>query len=216
MQSAHRRHMMMTAGCSHPDPDRPGLDREPDREGPTDEPGDVHTERGGSLFAHPTPSEATRAGSDSRRLSSYVYGLIVGGAVLATAPEEFRLARVAFSLFATLVIYWAAETYVHWIAARTLAGRPLVRSEYGAIVRDGWPLVTACSVPVAFLALEAALRVETALAVDLALGLNAVLLFVVGWRMGRAGHLQGPVLALSAGVAGLLGAAVVLLKIALH
>ena len=155
-------------------------------------------------------------GRETRRRTSYVYGLIVGGAVLATAPEEFRLVRVALSLFVTLVVYWAAETYVHWITVRTLAGRPLTRAEQREVVSDGWPLVAACGVPVAFLAAEALFQVETALAVDLALALNAVLLFVVGWRMGRASNLVGLPLFVAAAAAGLLGVAMIALKIGLH
>ena len=71
--------------------------------------------------------------------------------MLATAPEDFRLVRVAVLLFGTLVIYWAAETYVHWIAARSVVQRHLTGAERRAIVRDGWPLVASCAVPVAFL-----------------------------------------------------------------
>lgn len=161
---------------------------------------------------------ASRAGHHrrSRRDASYLYGLIVSGMVLATVPAEFRLARVALSLFATLLIYWAAETYVHWIATRTLVRRPLTTAERHMIVRDGWPLVSACGAPLVLLTLEAVLQVETDLAIDLALGLNALLLFVVGWRMGRAGGLSGYQLVQSAGTAGLLGIALVGLKIGMH
>ena len=64
-------------------------------------------------------------GDPHRRQASHLYGLIVSGAVLATAPDDFRLVRVAVLLFGTLVIYWAAETYVHWIAARSVVQRHL-------------------------------------------------------------------------------------------
>lgn len=47
--------------------------------------------------------------------------------------------------------YWAAETYVHWIAARTLVQRDLNRDERRGIVRDGWPLMAASAVPLACL-----------------------------------------------------------------
>jgi hypothetical protein len=167
------------------------------------------------------PDDQRRTGSKaghgrSRRDASYLYGLIISGVVLATAPAEFRLARVALSLFATLVIYWAAETYVHWIAARTQVRRPLTPAERHVIVRDGWPLVSACGAPLVLLTIEGLLQVETGLAIDLALGLNALLLFAVGWRMGRAGGLSGIHLVQSAGAAGLLGIALVGLKIAMH
>ena len=74
--------------------------------------------------------------------------------MLATAADEFRLFRVAVILLCTLAIYWAAETYVHWIAARTLVQRDLTRQERRKIVADGWPLVAACAVPLMFLGAE--------------------------------------------------------------
>ena len=93
--------------------------------------------------------------------------------MLATAPEDFRLVRVAVLLFGTLVIYWAAETYVHWIATRTRgAARPHRVTSSGLIVGDGWPLVAACAVPVAFLLVEALLGIDTATALDVTLVVN--------------------------------------------
>jgi hypothetical protein len=104
----------------------------------------------------------------------------------------------------------------HWIAARTLAQRDLSREERRRIVRDGWPLVTACAVPLLFLGLKALLGVETAVAVDLTLAVNTVLLFIVGWQMGKAGGLTGAPLALSSGATGPLGVALILLKTLTH
>ena len=74
-------------------------------------------------------TEAVPASDPHRRQAAHLYGLIVSGAVLATAHDDFRLVRVAILLLATLAIYWAAETYVHWIAARTLVQRDLTRHE---------------------------------------------------------------------------------------
>jgi hypothetical protein len=161
-------------------------------------------------------AEHVPASDPHRRRAAHLYGLIVSGAVLASATADSRLGRVAVMLLCTLVIYWAAETYVHWIAARTLVQRDLSRAERRTIVRDGWPLVAACAVPVLFLAIEALLGVESELALDVTLAVNAVLLFVIGWRMGRAGGLTGAPLALSTGTSGLLGIALIALKTLLH
>jgi hypothetical protein len=106
---------------------------------------------------HVTIAEHLRAGDPHRRRAAHLYGLIVSGAVLATAADEFRLGRVAILLVSTLAIYWAAETYVHWIAMRTLVQRDLSRDERKVLVRDGWPLVSACAVPLLFLGVEALL-----------------------------------------------------------
>ncbi len=151
-----------------------------------------------------------------RRQAAHLYGLIVSGAVLATAPDDFRLVRVAIILLCTLVIYWAAETYVHWIAARTLVQRNLSREERRRIVADGWPLVAACAVPLLFLGGEALIGVETSVALDLTLAVNTVLLFTVGWQMGTSGGLTGARLVLSAGATGLLGLALIALKALMH
>ena len=89
-----------------------------------------------------------------RRRASYLYGLIVSGAVLAAASESYRISRVVVAMVATLVIYWASETYVHWIAAREVLQRSLTPQERRHIMLDGWPLVTASAVPAAVLLVE--------------------------------------------------------------
>ena len=155
-------------------------------------------------------------GDPHRRRAAHLYGLIVSGAVLATAGDELRLVRVAIILFSTLVIYWAAETYAHWIAARTLVQRDLTPQERRELVRDGWPLVAACAVPMLCLGLEAVLGLETAVALNITLAVNAVLLLIVGWQMGSAGGLTGIRQAIAAGSAGLLGLALIALKALMH
>jgi hypothetical protein len=163
-----------------------------------------------------TEAKSDQAADHHRRRAAHLYGLIVSGAVLATAPEDIRLFKVAIILLCTLGIYWAAETYVHWIAARTHVQRDLSPEERRKIIADGWPLVAACAVPLMFLGAEALLGVETSVALDVTLAVNSVLLFIVGWQMGTAGGLQGVRLLLSAGVTGLLGAALIALKTLMH
>jgi len=159
---------------------------------------------------------AARHADPHRRRAAHLYGLIVTGAVLATAPDDFRLVRVAVLLLGTLCIYWAAETYVHWMASRTLLQRNLRRGERLAVIRDGWPLVAACGVPLLLLLLEAIVGMETKKALDLTLAVNAALLFGVGWQMGRASGLVGIRQLGSAAVTGLLGVLMVVLKTQLH
>jgi hypothetical protein len=164
----------------------------------------------------PTTAPATADHGLLRRRTAHLYGLIVSGAVLAAAPDDIRLVRVSAALLGTLLVYWAAETYVHWIAARTLLQRPLHTAEERAVLRDGWPLVAASGVPLLVLLAEAMLDVPTRTAVNVALAINALLLVMVGWRMGRAGGLRGVRLVVSGTTAGLLGVAMIVLKTALH
>ncbi len=163
-----------------------------------------------------TPGGSAPAEDHHRRHAAHLYGLIISGAVLASAGDDLRLARVALILLGTLTIYWAAETYVHWIAARTLVQRDLHPDERLRIVRDGWPLVAACVVPLVCLGLEALLGFETSVALNVTLAINAMLLFVVGWQMGRDGGLTGLRQALSAAATGLLGLALIALKTLMH
>jgi hypothetical protein len=162
-------------------------------------------------------ADSTALSSDPhRRRAAHLYGLIISGAVLATAPDEFRLVRVAVLLLGTLCIYWFAETYVHLMAARTHLRRMLTRPERRHVVVDGWPLVAASAVPLAALAIEALLGIDTKVALDITLAVNAVMLFLLGWRMGRASGLTGGRLVLAAAVAGLLGVTMIGLKTLMH
>jgi hypothetical protein len=151
-----------------------------------------------------------------RRRASHLYGLIISGSVLASAPTHFSLVRIALAVLGTLVVYWSAETYAHWIAARTVHGRDLTGDEKRAVLADGLPLVAACIVPAAVLLVERLLHVEVSRGVDVALAVNVVLLLVVGWRMSRAGGLTGWRRAGSTLITGLLGVAMIALKLALH
>ncbi|OLT48085.1 hypothetical protein [Cellulosimicrobium sp. CUA-896] len=159
---------------------------------------------------HHAPSETVR------RRSAYLYGLVITGSVLAAAPTGLGLVRVAALLGGTLVVYWCAETYAHLIAARTLAGRALTGTERREVATGGLPLVAACAVPVVVLLVEALLQVEPSLAVDVALTVNVGLLVVVGWRMSTAGGLRGARRVLTTAGAGLLGVAMIVLKLSLH
>ena len=105
---------------------------------------------------------------------------------------------------------------MHWIAIRTHVQRDLTGAERRTVVSDGWPLVAASGVPLAFLAGAAVLGMETALALNLTLVVNAVMLFVAGWTMGVAGGITGIRLVLSAAATGLLGLALVGLKSLMH
>jgi hypothetical protein len=151
-----------------------------------------------------------------RTKASALYGLIIAGAVLATAGPEARLAFVAVSLVATLTVYWVAETYVHVMAERQAEHHELSRAQMGAIARDGLPLITVSAIPLAILLAGAVLGIETALAEDLALYANTILLLIGGYRMSRDAGVTGGRLVVSTMISGLLGLAMVGLKIVLN
>jgi hypothetical protein len=151
-----------------------------------------------------------------RRRAAYFYGLIVSGAVLAADPDSVRLWVVGVALLGTVLVYWVAETYVHWVAARTTHQRALTGAERHEVVWDGFPLVAACLVPAIVLFVEAVFSVETAVAVRVALCANVVLLVGVGWRMAPAG-VSAPMRRLVfATMTGVLGVLMIGLKTLLH
>ena len=172
------------------------------------------------MFDEPALDTATGLPIGSRRAhrrrAAHLYGLIVSGSVLAAAPEDLGLGRIALILAGTLAVYWAAETYAHWTATRIVEGRDLLASERREVLADGLPLLAACLVPVCLLLAEALLGVETSVGVTVALVVNVGLLLIVGWNMSRAGGLRGWRHVLATLTTGLLGVAVIALKLALH
>ncbi len=127
-----------------------------------------------------------------RQSASALYGLIIACAVLATASPDDRLLFVALTVIATLTIYWIAETYVHLMATRQAQHHELSRAQFAAIAKDGLPLITVMFAPV------------------------IALLLAFGHRMSRDAGMHGVRLVISTLVAGLMGLAMVRLKIFLN
>ena len=151
-----------------------------------------------------------------RRQASSLYGLIIGGAVLATAGGEERLFFVSLSLVATLAVYWVAETYVHLMAERGVEKHELSRATAVSIARDGLPLITISAIPLLVMLAGALAGMSTVRATELALYADTVVLLVAGYRISRDAGLSGARLAASVLMSGLLGVAMVGLKIALN
>lgn len=158
----------------------------------------------------------TGGGRALRRRAGHLYGLVITGSVLAAAPEGRMLGRVALAAVATLAVYWATESYAHWIAARAHLGRDLTGPERREVLADGLPLVAACGVPALVLVAEAVLGVEQRTGILLALVVNVGLLVGVGWAMATSGALRGWRRAGAATGTGLLGVLMIGLKLALH
>ena len=151
-----------------------------------------------------------------RRRASELYGLIIGGAVLATSGVEERLAFIAGSLVITLAVYWVAETYVHLMAERAVEGHELSRRTAGTIAKDGLPLITASAVPLVVLLVCGLAGMATVRAADWALYANTVVLLLAGYRISRDAGLTGARLVGSIAVSGVMGLAMVGLKIVLN
>jgi hypothetical protein len=161
-------------------------------------------------------TSAMPAGGGIRRRAAHLYGLVVTGAVLGAAPDSVGLGALVLALVGTLVVYWAADTYVHWMATRAVQGHGLDRRERRAALSDGLPLVAACTIPVVVLVAEIVLSVPTERAVRIAMAVNVALLLGVGWEISTSGGLTGARRIASVVGTGLLGVAMIALKSLLH
>lgn len=149
------------------------------------------------------------------KASNAVYGLIVGSAVLAVAPRE-GVWRLAGSVLATLLIYWAAERYSAVMALRIVTKRALTRAELRIELSHGWELVGASFLPILVLLLTYALGVDITKAVIAALGCSTALLCYMGWRVGGQAELALGKRLVSSAIAGAFGLLMIVLKARLH
>ena len=144
-----------------------------------------------------------------------VYGLIVSAAVMAASDAGTALAMAA-AVLVTLAVYWSAERYSRLVAERIHTGHRPTWRQVRVQLTTGWELVTASGLPLATLVVLRLLGVDLDHAVDGALACGALLLCLAGWEVGRHGQLTGPERLVSAAVAGLFGAVLVVLKTLLH
>ncbi len=118
-------------------------------------------------------------------------------------------------MLGTLAVYWIAETYVHVMTERQMQHRELEFRTIRLIAADGLPLITVSAIPLAVLLLATLAGMSVDMAADVALGANTVLLLIGGYRIGREAGLGGVRLGLSVAVTGLMGLAIVALKLGL-
>jgi uncharacterized membrane protein YhaH (DUF805 family) len=155
------------------------------------------------------------SGRDAESTAAGIYGVIVSAAVMAASHAD-RVVAVAIAVLVTLVTYWSAERYARLIAERIHDGRrPSWRHVRQELTR-GWAIVSASTLPMVVLLVARLIGADLYAAVLAALVCSTVLLCLAGWEIGRDGRLNTGERIVSAGVAGLFGLAMVLLKALLH
>jgi hypothetical protein len=203
---------------------------EPDREAAADQP-----VTGGAAGDRPVPPGAARGGPEGRpdaepgpeaepsgsegghrRVFSWIYGLVVTAAVLASSNALESGWTVAVYVFVTSLVYWAAESYAHLLATRTVLQRALTAHEVRSTLSGGWMLVTASYLPLVTLMACTALGLDLTAALVVSLSVTVVLLFVAGWRASAASGVRGTKLVASSTVAGCFGLVMIGLKLFTH
>jgi hypothetical protein len=164
------------------------------------------------------PRATGRIGSrwtNERELADAIHGMVVGAAVMVAASVHGTLGQVVITVVATLFVYWATERYAELLAAGARGG-VLDRRKVLATLRHGWPMLESSYSPVVVLLVASALGADLPAAVLAALCLSTVLLAGLGYGAARRSYASVAGALGWGAMSGLLGVAVIALKLALH
>jgi hypothetical protein len=150
------------------------------------------------------------------RLAAAIYGLIVSGAVMAAAGEHGSVRDVAITVFITVLVYWAAESYADVLGEQIAEARPSTWARSWELLRQGWPLVEASYVPLIVLVVAWAVGASTTGAITAGLVTNALFLVALGWIASAQTSRSVPVRIASAALAGAFGMVMIAIKTILH
>jgi hypothetical protein len=155
-------------------------------------------------------------GRIGRRRAAGIYGTIVTAAVLAASGNALSSAALEVTVLVTLVVYWLAEQYAELLGEHTEAGHLPRLGQVAFSLATTWPMVTASFGPLVSLLVARLLGASAHEAANVALAVTVILLVCHGYSAGRAAHLGGCRLAVVSAIAGLLGVAMVILKVVLQ
>jgi hypothetical protein len=167
----------------------------------------------------PPPAEqptGVGAAEPLERTSAAIYGTIVSASVIAATAKHSSTARIAVATFVTVLVYWLAEGYAHFLAARLVRGSRPSHLQPRVFVRHRSAMVSASYAPLAVLILSALAGAGPSTAATLALAFATGFLVVMGWSAAQRTGVRGLALIGAAAVSGLFGAALIVLKFALH
>ena len=148
-------------------------------------------------------------------LAPAIYGTVISASVLAAVDEHEPIWHAVVTVIVTVFVYWLAERYSLLLAVR-VRGEATTLQQIRDVLRRGWRMVQAAYTPVLVLMGSWLLGTSTAVAISAALYYTVGLLTAVGWLAGRRNGQAGWALAGTMAFVGALGAAIVLLKFALH
>jgi hypothetical protein len=149
-----------------------------------------------------------------RGQAAAIYGTIISGSVMASAPQTSIPAVVA-AVLVTVFVYWLAERYADLLGAYA-QGHHLTGADVRHSLREGLPMIQASYVPLMVLIGASLLGAGTPTALTIAMGFTIAWLFFMGYIAGRRRGVTGWPLAVVTGAAGLLGVALMILKLSLH
>jgi hypothetical protein len=151
-----------------------------------------------------------------RRRASGIYGTIVTAAVIAAGGGQLSTLALEATVLVTLVIYWLAEQYAELLGEHTHAGRLPSFEQARLSLAASWPMVSASFFPLLAMLIARAVGASTLGAAEVALVVGVALLLVHGYAASRAAGLTGIRLVTVTAGAGLLGVALIVLKVLLQ
>lgn len=149
-------------------------------------------------------------------MGAAVYGTIIVVAVIgAWHADPSALAHEALlSVLATVLVFWVAHAYAHFLAEGLPRGQLATHLVRDALAHD-WPIVQSCTAPGITLGLGALGGLPDVHAMRLAMGIGVLTLWIYSlWAAKQGGRSWGQALLLATAMASL-GAVIVVLEIRL-
>lgn len=139
----------------------------------------------------------------------------MAAAVLAAASMHGALGQIAITVLVTLFVYWVSERYSALLATGVHGDEP-IRVRVVTVLRSGWPMIEAAYMPLVVLLAVTALVGNLQVGVLCALTASTLLLTALGFLAASRAGARGLAAAAWAAASGLLGVAMMALKLLLH
>ncbi len=149
--------------------------------------------------------------------SAAIYGsILVTSLVSALSEEHAHAGAMALAVGSTMVVFWLAHVWSDAVGERLVNPRPFTVRGLARVARTQWPMLQSAALPLLALLLASAGAVSLTVGVDVALGVSIVQLVAWGLVLGLRSFASWPQALLAGAVDGLLGLAIVTLKVLVH
>jgi len=165
----------------------------------------------------PVPARPLLATEDTRRrarqIAGGIYGTIVTASIMATSGGELPAAAETAAVLVTLTVYWIAHEYADLLGSHIAGGQMPGWREIRDALTASWTMVSASYVPLLVLIAATLAGAAATDAASAGLAVAAIELVLYALAAGRAASLGRRPQILIAASAGLLGVAMIGLKV---
>jgi hypothetical protein len=165
----------------------------------------------------PVPARPLLATEDTRRrarqIAGGIYGTIVTASIMATSGGELPAAAETAAVLVTLTVYWIAHEYADLLGSQIAGGQMPGWREIRDALTASWTMVSASYVPLLVLIAATLAGAAATDAASAGLAVAAIELVLYALAAGRAASLGRRPQILIAASAGLLGVAMIGLKV---